>query len=64
MLFRSEHTSSEKIRFANINPVDFVKRLKEENGKDVWICGGANLVGQLADEYLIDYYYMTVIPTL
>lgn len=29
-----EHTSSEKIRFVNINPVDLVKRLKEENGKD------------------------------
>lgn len=30
-----EHTSSEKIRFVNINPVDLVKRLKEENGKDI-----------------------------
>ena len=29
-----EHTSSEKIRFVNKNPVDLVKRLKEENGKD------------------------------
>ena len=64
VITHNEHTSSEKIRFVNINPVDLVKRLKEENGKDVWICGGANLVGQLADEYLIDYYYMTVIPTL
>lgn len=58
------HTSSEKIRFVNINPVDLVKRLKEENGKDVWICGGANLVQQLVNEDLIDYYYITIIPTL
>ena len=64
VITHNEHTSSEKIRFVNINPVDLVKRLKEEDGKDVWICGGANLVGQLVDEDLIDYYYITVIPTL
>ncbi|MEY8325072.1 dihydrofolate reductase family protein [Lachnospiraceae bacterium 54-11] len=42
--------SSEKIRFVNINPVDLVKKLKEENGKSVWICGGANIVQQLVNE--------------
>lgn len=57
-------TSSEEIRFVNINPVDLVKKLKEENGKDIWICGGANLIQQLVNEDLIDSYYITVIPTL
>ena len=46
------------------HPVELVKRLKEENGKDVWICGGANLAQQLVNEDLIDYYYITIIPTL
>lgn len=41
-----------------------MKKLKDESGKDVWICGGANLVEQLVNEDLIDYYYITVIPTL
>ena len=41
-----------------------VKRLKAEKGKDVWICGGAKLVWQLVNEDLIDYYHITVIPTL
>ena len=59
-----EHTSSEKIRFVNINPVDLVKILKEETGRDIWICGGANLVHQLVNEDLIDCYYITVVPTL
>lgn len=59
-----ECTSSEKIRFTNTNPVDLISRLKEENGKDIWICGGANLVQQLMNEDFIDYYYITVIPTL
>lgn len=57
-------TSSEKIRFTSVNPADLIKKLKKENGKDIWICGGANLVQQLVNEDLIDCYYITVISTL
>jgi len=64
VITHNKHASSKKIRFVNINPVDLVKRLKEENGKDVWICGGANLIQQLVNEDLIDNYYITIIPTL
>lgn len=60
----NEHVSSEKIQFVNINPGSLVKRLKEEDGKDIWICGGANLVQQLVNENLVDSYYITVIPTI
>lgn len=59
-----EQTSSEQIRFVNIDPVRLVKKLGEENGKDIWICGGANLVRQLVNEDLIDCYHITIIPTL
>ena len=59
-----EQVPSEKIRFVNRNPADLVERLKEENGKDIWICGGANIVWQLVNEDLIDCYYITVIPVL
>lgn len=64
VLTHNEQASSENIRFVNINPVDLVKSLKEESGKDIWICGGANLVQQLVYEDIIDDYYITVIPTL
>ena len=60
----SSKTSSDKIRFVNENPVELVKKLQEEDGKDIWICGGANIIQQLIKEDLIDYYYITVIPTL
>ena len=64
VITHNEHTSSEKIRFTEINPVDLIKSLKEQKGKDIWICGGANLIQQLVNEDVIDYYYITVIPTL
>lgn len=64
VITHKEQISSEKIRFVNINPVELVKRLKGEDGKDVWICGGADLVQQFVNEDLIDRYHITVVPVL
>lgn len=57
-------TSSDKIHFTNECPVKLVKKLREETGKGIWICGGANLIQQLVKEDIIDCYYITVIPTI
>lgn len=57
-------SSTEHINFINENPADLLKRIKSETGKDIWICGGANLVGQLMKDDLIDQFYISVIPTL
>ncbi len=64
VITHKEQISSEKIRFTNMNPASLVKKLQKENGKDIWICGGADLVRQLVNEDLIDCYYITIIPTL
>ena len=64
VITHNEQASSEKIQFVNINPGDLIKKLKEEKGKDIWICGGANLIQQLMNEDLIDCYYITIIPIL
>lgn len=46
-------------------PLEYlINTLKAEEGKDIWICGGAAIVGQLIEKNLIDRYYITVIPTL
>lgn len=59
-----KYPSSDEICFTDESPAALVKRLQKGNGKDVWICGGANLIQQLLQEDLIDDYYITVIPTL
>lgn len=56
--------SMEQIRFTDAEPADMVRTLKQQRGKDIWICGGANLIGQLMGENLIDRYYISVIPVL
>lgn len=64
VITHTEHLSTEKIHFTNISPVDLLKELKTEKGKDIWVCGGANIVQQLLYEDMIDQYYISVIPTL
>lgn len=64
VITREENVSSDKIIFANENLGDLIKKLKEQGGKGIWVCGGADIVQQLVNENLIDIYYITVIPTI
>ena len=59
-----EETSSEKIRFVHESPSELMKKLKELDGKDIWICGGASVAGQLLKEGRIDKLWLSVIPTV
>jgi len=56
--------STDKIRFTDERPGQLVNRLKNETGKDIWICGGAAIVKQLMQADLIERYYINVIPTI
>ena len=56
--------SSEEVYFTDLKPANLVRKLKEEDGKGIWICGGAEVVRQLVEKNLIDCYYLTVIPVL
>lgn len=56
--------SGERIQFTGKEPCSLVRELKEKDGKDIWICGGADIVRQLMAEDLIDTYYISVIPML
>lgn len=57
-------SSTEEIHFTDENPAHLVNRLRAEDGKDIWICGGADLIRQLMRGDMIDQYYISVIPTL
>ena len=56
--------STSEIKFVCEKPKDLVNRLKQKDGKDIWICGGANIAQALMREDLIDQYYISIIPTL
>ncbi|MBC5742921.1 dihydrofolate reductase [Lachnospiraceae bacterium MD308] len=56
--------SAEKIVFSREDLCNLVKRLAKEKGKDIWICGGAEIIRQLMREDMIDIYYISVIPVI
>lgn len=59
-----ELSSTNNIIFTGKNTCDIVNELKQEEGKKIWICGGANIIQQLLKADLIDEYYISVIPTI
>lgn len=59
-----EQESTGRISFTGEDPAGLVRRLTKQEGKDIWICGGAKLAGQLMKEGLIDQYYISLIPTI
>lgn len=64
VITHKEVPSTEKIIFTHENLCALVKKLKHEEGKNIWICGGANIIQQLMQEDLIDTYHISVIPTI
>ncbi|MBD1826379.1 dihydrofolate reductase family protein [Microcoleus vaginatus GB1-A2] len=45
-----EASPDENIQIVSHNPVDLVKELKKETGKDIWLCGGGALAATLFSE--------------
>ena len=38
--------------------------MKKGEGKDIWICGGADIFNQLLRENLIDTFHVAIIPVI
>lgn len=64
VITHKEVSAAEKIIFTHENPCALVTKLKQKQGKDIWLCGGADIIQQLVREDLIDIYYISVIPTI
>ena len=52
------------VHFVQQSPCSLVRALKAEPGKNIWICGGAQIVSALWKENLIDRLHLSVIPTV
>lgn len=65
-VFSSTLTESpdENVTLVSENAVDLVKELKSETGKDIWLCGGADLATTLLAEGLIDEIILKSNPIL
>lgn len=64
VLTHREQPSTSKIRFVNEDVCDLVNRLKQEEGKGIWICGGPGVIQPLLRNDLIDVIHISIIPVI
>lgn len=57
-------SQTENIKFVQDNPCSVVEQLKSEEGRAIWICGGASIIQPLMQGGLIDEYYISIMPTI
>ena len=51
------------VEFVNEPIKAFATRLRKQKGKDIWMMGGAGIIGSFLDEGEIDEFMIHVIPT-
>lgn len=52
------------IEFVNTDAVSLVDKLTQQQGKNIWICGGADIVNQCIKANIIDEYQITTVPVI
>lgn len=63
-VFSSKSGENEKATFINSDLVKRVAAIKQEEGKDIWLYGGAKLIRTFIELKLIDVYRLAVHPTV
>ncbi len=53
-----------EINFTSEDIEELLTRIKLEEGKNIWICGGASIVNQVIDLGLADEILISIIPTV
>ncbi|WP_313235627.1 dihydrofolate reductase family protein [Sporosarcina ureae] len=61
---RSSVTDTKDVTFINEDIVDFISNLKKEEGKDIWIVGGGDILHTFLKEKLVDELIVTIAPTI
>jgi len=55
---------NENVEFINDDIVDFTNKIKREDGGNIWIVGGSNLLYFFIKERLVDEFIISIAPTL
>lgn len=57
-----QESPNQNVELISTNPVEFIRELKQQPGKDIWLCGGGDLATTLFSE--IDEMILKVHPIL
>lgn len=64
MITHRKAENQPEISFYSGKLSELIENLKEQEGKNIWICGGAEIAQQLIKEDMIDEFCFSVIPTM
>jgi dihydrofolate reductase len=59
-----ELKDNENVNFISENHIEFIRDLKEMDGKDIWLIGGGKVNSLLLENYLIDEIHLFIMPIL
>lgn len=54
----------DKIHFVNTPVAELLTKLKQQDGKNIWLCGGADIIDQALKANLVDELTISILPTL
>jgi dihydrofolate reductase len=61
---RQEKAQAENIKFVNEDVSHFTQKLKQQDGTDIWLVGGANLLDEFIIKNLVDEMIITIAPLI
>jgi len=61
---RTKTADTEKVKFIDEDIKSFIEKLKERQGKNIWLVGGGELFHSFLEEQLIDEMIVTVAPRI
>lgn len=64
VLTHRDIADTHEIKFVNQSATELLASLKKQEGKSIWICGGANMVAPFIEHDLIDEYHLSIMPVL
>jgi len=63
-VFSSHYRADERATFISSNLAEKVAEIKNEEGRDIWLYGGASLIKSFIQSDLIDIYRISVHPVV
>jgi len=64
IITRTPHPDKGNLKFYSGELKSLITKLKSENGRDIFVEGGAEIVNELLKDNLIDEYYISIVPVL
>ncbi|MBC1436280.1 dihydrofolate reductase [Listeria rocourtiae] len=61
---RDTNKNFKDVQTVHENPVSFINKLKERDGKPIWVVGGGNLLKPLLEANMIDEWWIQITPVL